>query len=169
MKTPDIIEQCLNEAAHSLGVPLARRDEPHTWWLAFDTATLLDVEYHAGPQRVVIQGDIGQVAPDARLRLYEIFLEYNYLWPETGGVRMALDGAGNTAVMLADLHASELETSKLCSVLRNMADIQRAWRQILLETGDSGDIGAIADRTTDAANALASAPAVSKSHTSLPL
>ncbi len=116
-------------------------DDRDAWLLAFDDETMLDIEHDAVEDRLVIAGGIWVVADAARLAVYEMLLQYNYLWTETGGLRMALDGLPGQVVLMFELPVSGIGASRLSRVLDKMAGIQRTWRQALqqFEQADLSD------------------------------
>ncbi len=111
------------------------------WGLAFDAQTRFDAEYEPVLNRLVLSAPIAGVPQGSRLALYEILLQYNAAWTETGGARMALDGESGDVVMLFDLPAADLHLGLLAQVLANLAGIQRAWREILLGLSARVDAG----------------------------
>ena len=106
-------------------------DSGQDWLLAVDAQTRFDAQYDPALNRLVLSGVIAPVPPQSRLAIYEILLQYNAAWIETGGVRMALDQRTSDIVMLLDLPAADLHAGLLAQVLANMAGVQTAWRQIL--------------------------------------
>ncbi|MDF2463384.1 MAG: hypothetical protein K0Q43_1619 [Ramlibacter sp.] len=127
----------LKEAAGLLGLQSSSHDdESGAWRFTFDSETRFDIEPNAEAGTIVIQADIAAVADDARSQLYEMLLQYNYLWTQTGGVRMALGRVPGPVVMMFEMPAAELEVSRICGVLANMTHVLQAWREILRERQD---------------------------------
>lgn len=109
--------------------------EPQTgrdaWFVELGDGSAFDIEYDGRCHRFVICVSICEVPDQARLQIYEALLQYNFLWPQSGGLRMAIDGTPGQVVMLLDLPLTSLESSRLALALENMADIQRSWREII--------------------------------------
>jgi hypothetical protein len=135
--TKEVLQQTLRETAVMLGLQLSSDDEEgDAWFLVFDENTMFNIQHAASQQRIVIVGGIAEVPEAARVRVYEVLLQYNSMWAETGGVRTALDGLPGQAIMMLELSDDGLTPIRLAAVLANMADIQRAWRRILLAADD---------------------------------
>ncbi len=134
MASKDSIHCMMQEIGPLLGLrEVSAYTDRDAWALAFDEATHFDCEFESGLNRLVISGAIAEVPEGSRLAVYEILLQYNAAWTESGGVRMAVDGAQGHALMLFDLPAADLHVGLLAEVLTNMAGIQRAWREILID------------------------------------
>ncbi|HTH79934.1 MAG TPA: type III secretion system chaperone [Ramlibacter sp.] len=122
----------LSEALQVLNLPPASAHEgASAWHVAFDGVQSLDIEYDNAMRRIVVSGYLCEVAEESRFEMYEILLQYNFVWSETGGVRMALDASTKQAVIMFEAAVAELDTSRLASLLSNMADAQRVWTEIL--------------------------------------
>ena len=137
MADKQIIEQLIADVGRLLArgpaVPDAQRD---AWLLTLDEETMFDIEYDAPGDRIVLAGGVRHVADVDREAVYEMLLQFNYLWTDTGGVRMALDGRPGQVVMLQELRADGLSTSALCGVVEGLARMQRGWREILQAMAD---------------------------------
>ncbi len=132
MSPNETVEQLMLEIGPLLDLEeTAAWQDRQAWQLRFDAHTWLDVEFEPELNRLVISGDIAVVPEFSRTAIYEILLRYNAAWTETGGSRMALDGDDACVVILFDLPVSDVHAGLLAQVLARMADIQRAWRQIL--------------------------------------
>jgi hypothetical protein len=123
----------LDEALHALNLPAgaAYPGETHAWHIALDESSGLDIEYDDAQDRFVITADVGKVAPSTRLASYGILLQYNHLWSETGGVRMALDGSTDQVLAMLDAPLAQLDASRFAAVLASMASVRRTWAQVL--------------------------------------
>lgn len=147
MSAMEWMQDTLLETSRLLGLQaMAALEERDAWLLRFDDETMLELVCDATEARVVIEGPIADVATHAREKIFEILLHYNYLWAETGGTRMALNGMPGQAVMLFELPSDGLTAARLSDVLSNMATSQRAWRQILHAIGTQAADGDIAAR-----------------------
>lgn len=103
----------------------------NTWTLVPDEDSVLFADYDDAGGRLVLSAEVGRPAGDDRLRLYELLLRYNNRWPETGGVRMALDEADGGVVQLFDLPVADLDLARLQTVVANFLDMLKAWREIV--------------------------------------
>lgn len=89
------------------------------------------LEHDAAGGRLMMTATIGAPRPESALRLYELLLSYNLLWRDTGGIRMALLGAGGEAVQMADLTLAGLTAADLAGTLSGFARRAGAWRLVL--------------------------------------
>ena len=105
-----------------------------TWTLIPDEDTVLFADYDEAGGRLVLSAEAGRPVDSGRLGLYDLLLRYNNSWAETGGVRMALDGAG-TVVQLFDLPSADLDLPRLQAVVTGFIDTLRAWREIVGRAG----------------------------------
>jgi hypothetical protein len=153
MSSHDRIQELLCEAASLLGVgSLTAYDSAPAWRLARD-GTDFRVEHDPEHDSIVISAAVGAVADAARTRTYQMLLQYNNLWPQTGGVRMALDGPQRTVVMILELGTACLSAARLARVISNMAGVHAGWRDLLQLSA------ATAQGTEAAVPAAAMAPA----------
>ena len=140
MSTLEFVEQIVQETVATLELKsVAAYEGCSAWELLFDDETRLNIEYDRVATRVVFMGTIGAVAEPARLRVYEFLLQYNYLWSETGGVRMALDGAPGHVAMIFELPTSDLGVHKLRDTVTSLVENLRWWREIIQTVEAAGD------------------------------
>lgn len=140
------VDCLVREAAALAGpAPVSAYDDRAAWLVDLDGESLFDLEYDAVQGRMVIAGGICDVPEAARPAVYQALLQYNYIWTETGGLRMALDGMPGQAVLMHELAVQGLGPQRLCEVLGNMARVQRAWRTLLgrMEGGETASLEAL--------------------------
>ncbi|MBB3950311.1 type III secretion system chaperone [Aureimonas jatrophae] len=94
----------------------------------------LDVEIEADEAtgRVMLSTVLAPAPADRRGDVYETLLLYNLAWRETGGVRMALNGADGPVVQIADVPMQDLSARLLVTVARNLVRRGAIWTQFLL-------------------------------------
>jgi hypothetical protein len=134
MQTQESVSLLLQEAVAALSLPAALvlegNDNP-AWRVTVEEGRTLDVEYVDALRRVMVTADIGPVADHARAELYETLLQYNFIWTETGSVRMALNGMDGHVNAMVETAVSELDAARFSSLLANMGGLQRTWAEIL--------------------------------------
>ena len=139
MHTKDSAARLLQETLVAMGLPPAAAYEGEdAWRIAMATGHALDVEYDDEAARLMITGDIGEIAAASRLTMYETLLQYNFIWSQTGGVRIALDGSTHRAVVMFEVALPNLAVPRLSMVLANLARVQEAWIEILSQAGTTG-------------------------------
>lgn len=127
----------LTEAAQRLDVDgLLAIDERDAWFIAFNEDTEIDVELDASGHRVTFQCALGRPDDARRDHLCRTLLQYNYLWRETGGMRMALDGADGNVVQIFDMPSESVDAESVQNVLGNFAQAASAWHEVLSSGGD---------------------------------
>ena len=110
------------------GIEAIDQEGDDYWLFAFGEQTLLQIQYDAQARKLVLFTELGAPAEENRLALYEALLSFNYLWNETGGLRMAIDGPGGSASMVLDLFVLDLDVSTLATVTENFLDTAVYWR-----------------------------------------
>lgn len=143
MTSKYVAHLALSEAADRLRINfLVTSDNEDAWRLTFSNGSAFDVAYDHDASRIVITGDVGEVTDSGRTRLYEMLLQYNYLWTYTGGARMALDGTPGRVMVMFELGAAGLEVSSVCRALSNLVEIRNAWREVIESSaGEEGPAG----------------------------
>ena len=127
------LARCLmDEAAGLMELPRFHAyDDRPAWLVVLGDGSMLDVEYDPRTERLVFTGAIHDMQDLRRIDIYEMFLQYNYLWPETGGVRVALDGNPGQALLMVDKPVLGLGAAVLARLLQQLSAMLSAWREIL--------------------------------------
>ena len=135
----------LTEAAKRLDVDgLLAIDDRDAWFIGFNETTEIDVELDASGHRVTFQCALGRPDDARRDHLCRTLLQYNYLWRETGGMRMALDGADGQVVQIFDMPSESVDAESVQNVLGNFAQAAAAWRDMLSRSDDTPNPAAFA-------------------------
>lgn len=138
MRSKEQVHALVCEAAEGLNLQqLVEETDRIAWLLQFDDETAIDVEYNLEDDHLVLTSAVWEVVGVQREAIYELLLQFNYLWTETGGVRMALDGMPGQVVMLFDVPDPATGATQLRRVLGNITKLQKSWRQILSAYGDA--------------------------------
>jgi hypothetical protein len=128
----------LTEVAQRLDVDgLLAMDDRDAWFIGFNENTEIDVELDPSGHRVTFQCSLGRPDDARRDHLCRTLLQYNYLWRETGGMRMALDGADGEVVQIFDMPSESVDAESVQNVLGNFAQAASAWREMLSRGGDT--------------------------------
>ncbi len=106
-------------------------EEGNAWLLVVNEDTIIDVYYDNEFKRLLFSGEIGAPLDHTRYNFYETILQYNYLWEETGGIRIALDGPSGNAVMMFDISLSDLDMVMLQTIILNFSETLTSWRKIM--------------------------------------
>jgi hypothetical protein len=115
----------------SMEPALAYEEGGAAWHLPIEGLPGLDAEFDEAAHRFVLSGKVGEIPESARHSLHEMMLHYNFMWSETGGVRIALDGSTNQAVVMLEIAIAELDASRMSALLIDLVNIQQAWIEIL--------------------------------------
>jgi hypothetical protein len=111
------------------------------WQLVDLDRNALVVELMPEDDRVWISAEAGLPRAGFRPRLYELMLQYNARWRETGGTRVVLDGPEGAVVVACDIPASGLDVSRLSTVIRNFRSVLDGWRRIVDSQSAGGAAG----------------------------
>jgi hypothetical protein len=106
-------------------------EQDNLWTLVLRDGVVLFVDYEPEDQRLWLSADVCVPLPGDHLRLYELMLQYNARWQQTGGVRLALDGPEGSVVQAYDLPVAGLDLHRLQNVIRNFRDTLAGWRKIV--------------------------------------
>lgn len=107
------------------------------WVLVFADGTVIEAEYdEAAGGRLMLSMELGTPAEAAATDLHRLLLQYNYLWRQTGGVRMAL--AGSAVVQALELAVPGLALPTLADALTGLHDNAAPWRAMLAAPADAG-------------------------------
>ena len=112
-------------------VEVTEFDEDNLWVLVVRDDVVVFVDYVPEDRRLRLTAEIGVPSPADRLQLYELMLQYNARWKETGGVRLVLDGPEGGVVQAYDLPVAGLDLHRLQNVIRNFGDMLEGWRKIV--------------------------------------
>lgn len=114
-------------------------DDGASWDLVFDDSLLVEA-FHDGPgNKLVLTANVGTQDDDRAGQLHKLLLQYNYLWRDTSGTRMALEPPDGSIIMIYDLHLSGLDGVALRNVLQNFAAAARAWTIMIARSGTSDE------------------------------
>lgn len=106
------------------------RREPSEWTVRY-ADTDVQVALTEATGRLSFLCALSQVREEDRLRLYALFLRYNLLVGETGGVLFALNE--DTPVLMLEWGEATLDTDRFEIILRNFTAKARLWEQTILE------------------------------------
>lgn len=107
-------------------------------WIARFTDADIELVYDADVNQLFLSTEVGTVHAPDRAAVYEAMLNYNLMWPDTGGVRLGL-GPDRVAVLVADLNAGELSAEILAAVLPNLITKARLWRAFVATGGANAE------------------------------
>ena len=101
------------------------------WLFAFGEDTVLQIQYDEQAHKLILFTDLGAPDEEHRLAVYEELLSFNYLWSETGGVRMAIEGPKGTVSQILDLFTLDLDASALSTVMHGFCEKAEYWRDFI--------------------------------------
>jgi len=108
------------------------------WVLRFADRDV-EASFVEAEQRLVFTVSIGKPPAGRELAVYKALLNYNFIWRDTGSVRMALDGLDEELVMLADLVGAGISAAAIAAVAVNMAGRAAVWAAILEAGAPAGE------------------------------
>lgn len=109
---------------------IVAHEEECAWLIAMDEEIGIEVVHDDEQRRLVFHLHLSPVPEERQLEIYRMMLVYNYLWTETGGLRMALDSSGG-ATLLYEHPVLELDATSLKDVISNFAEQGRIWQAVI--------------------------------------
>jgi hypothetical protein len=99
--------------------------------MAFPGGRLVEIFLDDEAGRAVLSTAVGTPHTARVSHLHKLLLQYNLLWRETSGVRMAIDEPEGEVVMLYDLILAGLDSLLLQNILGNFAAAAGAWQTMV--------------------------------------
>ncbi len=100
--------------------------EDPSWAIQFVDELVVMIEQLEHPDRMVFSSEIGTVADDQELPIYEALLCYNLLWKDTGGVKIGLAGPKGILIVTSELLLDGLTLMTFQEALTNFTNIAKS-------------------------------------------
>ena len=100
--------------------------EDPSWAIQFVDELVVMIEQLEHPDRMVFSSEIGTVADDQELPIYEALLCYNLLWKDTGGVKIGLAGPKGILIVTTELLLDGLTLMTFQEALTNFTNIAKS-------------------------------------------
>lgn len=100
--------------------------EDPSWAIQFVDELVVMIEQLEHPDRMVFSSEIGAVANDQELPIYEALLCYNLLWKDTGGVKIGLAGPKGILIVTSELLLDGLTLMTFQEALTNFTNIAKS-------------------------------------------
>ncbi len=113
--------------------------EDPSWAIQFVDELVVMIEQLEHPDRMVFSSEIGTVADDQELPVYEALLCYNLLWKDTGGVKIGLAGPKGTLIVTSELLLDGLTLMAFQDALTNFTNIARSLSKYVLKDKKSSN------------------------------
>ena len=110
------------------GIEAIDQEGDDFWLFAFGDDMVVQIQHDEQAHKLVLFTDLGIPDEEHRLAIYEELLSFNYLWSETGGVRMAIEAPNGTVSQILDLFTLDLDASTLSTVLQGFCEKAEYWR-----------------------------------------
>lgn len=123
------------------------QEDEKSWLLVFGDEQTIYVEWANNPDRLVLTTGLGKPLAGSELQVYETLLSYNLLWPDTGGVRMAIDGPNGEIMLIYDLFDDQLSLTELQTVVLNISSIASIWRDYVKKDSSGSSLPPISSET----------------------
>ena len=127
----EAIGALLCEAAQALDLTAVVQHDGGEWDVVFADERIVDVTWLADTGVLGFETALGVPETSDLLALRTMLLEYNYLWRETGGLRMALDRPDGCVHLGFSLGASVADVALMINVLGNFHAAANAWGERL--------------------------------------
>jgi hypothetical protein len=127
----------LAEFGRTLGIPQLAFDARGACTLMFDGAIAVMIAVEPARESIMLLGHIG--APDSAAA--KRMLMGNYLWRDTADATLALDPAGESAVLQARLALDALDSARFSTRMSDFVTGCELWRKRLAESGGESAAG----------------------------
>ena len=104
------------------GIAEVGLDEGDFCCLALDDGIVLNLEYFASDDVLVVSSLLGELAHKPREQLFATLLKANFFWRETGGGTLALDDEVDAPFLQFQLPLQDLEVAGLEAALGRMLE-----------------------------------------------
>jgi len=101
------------------------------WLVVYDDDTAVEIECDETGNKLVFSMSLGPVSDQRKKLLHEVMLTWNYLYHDTGGMRLAVEGAEGNVVLLVDLCHLDIDVGTLAGFLEAFVETGRGWREVL--------------------------------------
>ena len=132
----------LTELGPILDLAEVRQLEPDHWVLFFDEQSAVHLEHLPDEGKAVLSAELGRALPGAEAATYQLLLQVNTLWRETGGLHMALDAGDGELTQVYDIALVGLDRDALARRVRNFATAAHGWREVIATQATSSDSSA---------------------------
>lgn len=121
--------------------------EDRSYWRIRVTEEMgISVFAHDEGRRLMFESLVLQMRPEDVSRFFQLMLQFNYLWDETGGVRFAIEPTENLIVLQYELPTDQADEDTVATVLNNLDTLTMRWRNIIETTPVEDDaLGDMAD------------------------
>ena len=109
-----------------LDIDAVIQTEDPSWAFQFVDELVVMIEQLEHPDRIVFSSEIGTVADDQELPVYEALLCYNLLWKDTGGVKIGLAGPKGILIVTTELLLDGLTLMTFQEALTNFTNIAKS-------------------------------------------
>lgn len=110
------------------------------WVVAYTDDTVVEIQYDDADGKVTLMTFVGNLDDVSRSsdkddpgldeeEFLTMLLNYNFLWRDSGGIRMAMDGPDRNVVMLLDVFDSDLNLGTFAGILGHFVEVADAWRE----------------------------------------
>lgn len=141
----DNLKDILLGLAEKLDLEQLDSDANGHWRLIYSDTDWFEIASDDDRRVLSICQDLAKPAEKSRLAVYAMALQYNYLWTETGGARLALDGPDGSISLSVDIAYELCESDYIENAIRNFREIARSWKDLLLSEGDNEEVGMTVD------------------------
>jgi hypothetical protein len=134
MSVSEALRLLLTEVAAELELAALMEHEGEEglyWDICVSEQRLIEAFLDEESGKLTLSTDLGIPGEEDAARVHRILLQYNYLWRETSGVRMALEEPSGMVVMLYDFNASAINRELLGNIIQNFSAAAEAWTALL--------------------------------------
>ncbi|MDI9331217.1 MAG: type III secretion system chaperone [Alphaproteobacteria bacterium] len=115
----------------------SRHDDQESWTMVLEDGLLIDIFEDQQAVSLMASIELGVPAPSKAAQVHVHLLQYNALWRETQGARMALDALTGEVYLLYQIRNEDTRPSRLRDILVNLVIAARAWKEKITKADDN--------------------------------
>jgi hypothetical protein len=100
-----------------------------SWVVAFDNDFSLLIEWSDKPSRLILTASLECHSSNMQLHIYEKILGYNANWPETNGIKIAMNNYSGTLIIMQEIFAIGLCEFDFIEIITDFKNCTIEWRK----------------------------------------
>lgn len=124
----DVMNNLLSSFGKVIGIPGLKFDEDNYCCLLFDDVCInLELDERTG--QLCINAPLGPIPEDADPVFFEMLLEANYFFRQTGGATLGMNRAANVIHLVYQIPAAGLDLVQFEQIMENLISIAETWME----------------------------------------
>ena len=125
--TRETVDMVIREFGTAAGAPDMALDEDDFVCFTTPAGVLINVDYFADDDALVMYTTVGEIFDDTRMDIYDELLKANFFWEVTGSATLCVDPQGTHALLVASVTAAGLDVTQLTNVFDRINQLTQVW------------------------------------------